>query len=73
MRIFKEGDKVKYSRDFLRSTGQITGDVPFAKGVVMDVAPMGDRQLVTIDFDLIGRMRVLNSNLVMVGQMEVER
>ncbi len=30
----KEGDRVAYSKRFLQSTGQYTGDVPHARGTV---------------------------------------
>jgi hypothetical protein len=30
----KVGDRVAYTREFCRNTGQRTGDVPFARGVV---------------------------------------
>lgn len=39
---FKVGDRVMFSRVFLRSTGQLTGSVPFAVGtvkLVMDELP----------------------------------
>lgn len=35
------GDKVAYSKKFLQSTGQLTGVVPFARGIVKEVHVYG--------------------------------
>ena len=68
---FSIGDKVKFRREFLQSTGQYTGDVPFAKGVVREVKDMSDdRQIVTVEWDLLDTGKVLNSNLVLQGSPE---
>ncbi len=45
------GDKVCYSRQFLQSTGQLTGDAPFARGVVTKIVPLGETSLAEIDWD----------------------
>jgi hypothetical protein len=45
------GDKVCYSRQFLQNTGQLTGDVPFARGVVTKIVPLGETSLAEIDWD----------------------
>lgn len=37
----KVGDKVRYSAMFLRSTGQYTGEVPFAKGTIVGFDDLG--------------------------------
>lgn len=37
----KVGDKVRYSTKFLRNTGQYTGDIPFARGIVTALEPLG--------------------------------
>ena len=47
---FEVGAKVRYSAKFLRSTGQYTGDVPFARGVITALRPMGDSTIATVDF-----------------------
>jgi hypothetical protein len=48
----KVGDKVGYSKAFLQSTGQITGDTPFARGTVVALHPLGAETLVAeIDWD----------------------
>ena len=45
------GDKVCYSRTFLQSTGQQTGDVPFARGIVTAMEPLGETKLAVIEWD----------------------
>lgn len=66
------GDTVKYKASFLRSTGQLTGDIPFAKGKVTDIKPLGDNQIATIDWgDENIPARVLTSNLSKVTQRGV--
>lgn len=73
-RKYSVKDKVKYSRDWLRSTGQVTGPVPFARGVVTDVKDLReDAQMVTVQWDDksgLGEMRVLNCNLHLIGTPE---
>ncbi len=44
------GDKVAYKASFLRSTGQYTGDIPHARGVVTEIKPFGNNELATIDW-----------------------
>jgi hypothetical protein len=44
------GDKVCYSKRFLQSTGQYTGDIPFARGVVQELIPFGETMLAVIDW-----------------------
>jgi len=48
---FAVGDKVCYSRTFLQSTGQQTGDVPFARGIVTAIEPLGETKLAVIAWD----------------------
>ena len=71
---FSIGDRVKYSRDFLRSTGQFSGPVPFAKGTVTEISEFGapGRALVSIQWDGNQELppRVLNLNLVREKQPE---
>ena len=48
----KVGDTVGYSKQFLQSTGQYTGDVPLARGKVTALHPIGsDVTLAEIDWD----------------------
>ena len=47
----KVGDRVCYSRQFLRSTGQMMGDVPFARGEVTALIPLGGMTLAAITWD----------------------
>src|SRR5262245_60042625 len=44
------GDRVCYSKKFLQSTGQYTGRVPFARGEVTAIIPLGDAQLAEVDW-----------------------
>jgi hypothetical protein len=41
MKTFEIGDKVAYSVQFLKSTGQTTGNVPFARGIIKSFKRMG--------------------------------
>lgn len=58
------GDTVGYSKAFLQSTGQHTGDVPFARGKVTALKTLGkDVTLADIDWgnpDLPTRVNVKN-------------
>jgi hypothetical protein len=45
------GDRVCYSQRFLQSTGQYTGDVPFARGIVTALKSLGSLTLAEIDWD----------------------
>lgn len=61
------GDKVCYSQSFLQSTGQYTGDTPFAQGVVTAIELVGESLLATIEWgnpDLPERVNVANLSLV---------
>lgn len=51
MKAIATGDKVCYSRTFLRSTGQMTGDVPHARGEVTAILSLGETQLACIRWD----------------------
>lgn len=73
MTVFKTGQRVAFSRSFLRSTGQIAGDVPFLRGVVESCQPIGQRQLCYIRWQGIETLQgVLSSNLVLVDRMHLE-
>jgi hypothetical protein len=78
----KPGDRVAYSRAFLRAIGCYTGPVPFARGRVRAMAPRvqrfaGDKAgpyVVTIDWaGHLGQPdKVLSSNLVRVDRIHLE-
>ena len=50
MKKLQIGDNVAYSASFLRSISCYTGDIPAARGVVTNIKPLGDRQLITVDW-----------------------
>jgi hypothetical protein len=50
-RKIEVGDQVAYSAAFLRSTGQIAGDAPHAKGEVIALIPLGSTTLAEIEWD----------------------
>jgi hypothetical protein len=64
----KVGDMVGYSKQFLQSTGQYTGDAPFARGKVIALHPLGsDTLLAEIQWDkpdLPARVNVRNLSTV---------
>ena len=63
----KVGDRVCYSRTFLQSTGQYTGDTPQGRGVVTALVPLGGTTLAEIEWnipDLPGRVNVANLSRV---------
>jgi hypothetical protein len=70
------GDKVKYSRAFLRSTGMLTGEAPFGKGTITALDSYGSKDftIATIQwdggFDLPGRVNV--KNLILVSKIHLE-
>ena len=66
------GDTVAYSRTWLQSTGQVTGDVPFARGRVKSLIPLGSLVLAEIEWntpDLPERVNVKNLSRVKDGQV----
>lgn len=65
-RLYKPGDKVRLHTQFLRDTGQVTGDGPFKRGVVDEVKPFDGnhrRQLVTVYWSHGEYQKVINTNL----------
>ena len=44
------GDQVGYSRDFLRSCELVTSVVPFARGIVTKLEPIGTGWLARVDW-----------------------
>lgn len=64
------GDKVGYSKQFLQSTGQYTGDSPFARGQVIALHSLGDITLAEIQWDKPGlRDRVNVKNLSTIREI----
>jgi hypothetical protein len=64
------GDTVAYSRQFLRNTGQYTGDAPFARGKVTGLTPLGQLLLAQVLWDcedLPGKVNVKNLSRVKDG------
>ena len=47
----KVGDKVQYTKAWLRSTGMYTGDIPRAKGIIKKIEPLGQTALAHIKWD----------------------
>ena len=63
MRKLKIGDTVRYSVPFLRSIGEITGEMPQAKGKITGFIPLGSIRLAVIDWDRNMPERVNENNL----------
>ncbi len=66
------GDTVAYSRTWLQSTGQLTGDTPFARGRVKSLISLGSLVLAEIEWDtpdLPERVNVKNLSRVKDGQV----
>jgi len=66
------GDTVAYSKQWLQSTGQLTGDAPFARGKVTGLVPLGSLMLADIEWDkpdLPTRVNVKNLSRVKSGQV----
>lgn len=63
MTDLKIGDRVCFSRAFLRNTGQITGRVPFLTGHIVSLEDLGDNLVIASihwDDDFYGRVNVKN-------------
>lgn len=61
------GARVAYSKAFLQSTGQYTGDAPHARGIVTAIVPMGGLTLASVEWDkpdLPGRVNVKNLSTI---------
>ena len=73
--IFRTGDRVQYARQWLRSTGQLAGDIPHAKGRIISLSPVSaGLDIATIEWDRPGlSARVLTSNLVRMDRIQFER
>lgn len=73
--IFKIGDRVQYARQWLRSTGQLAGDVPHATGRIISLSPVSNGlDIATIEWNRPGlSAKVLTSNLVREDRKHLER
>ena len=68
MKALQIGDNVAYSASFLRSIACYAGDMAHARGVITDIKPLGERQLVSIDWDRPDiPTKVISANLAIVG------
>jgi hypothetical protein len=67
------GDTVGYSKGFLQSTGQHTGDVPFARGKVTALHPVGTETILAeIEWDRPDMpTRVNTTNLSTIRQIQL--
>ena len=65
MTKFALGDRVAYSAAWLRSVGEIAGELPQLRGTITALKPIGQRELATIDWD--GPSKVMTCNLAHVG------
>jgi hypothetical protein len=69
-RLLEPDQRVRFSAEFCRNTGQITGDVPFRRGKVVSVETRDDYQMVDVQWDDGHRQKVLSSNLWPEGVWE---
>jgi hypothetical protein len=67
------GDTVGYSKQFLQSTGQYTGDAPFARGKVLELHSLGTETILAeIEWDKPGLpSRVNVKNLSTVKEIQL--
>jgi len=78
-RNMKVGDTVRFSSKWLRSTGQIVGEIPFMRGVIVHLGPLfSGKAVATVEFNWLNahgpnahidppqRMKALTSNLEIV-------
>lgn len=67
------GTRVAYSRNYLKSTGQITGSVPFLRGTVREVHEYNDFTIVHVKWDKEPEVCHINiKNLVEVDRIHLE-
>ena len=67
MRKFEKGDPVAYNAKWLRSIGCYTGDLPFLRGTVSGIKPLGDRELIEVNWNGGSLVHVISENLAHVG------
>ena len=51
MKKINIGDRVQYSTKFLRAVGCYTGDLPFGRGIVTELIPIGGNVLCKVDWN----------------------
>jgi hypothetical protein len=61
--MIEVGDRVRYTADWLRSTGQVVGEAGFMRGRVADFVPLASCTLAVVHWDHIEESRVLVQNL----------
>ena len=73
--LFQVGDRVQYARAWLRSTGQLAGDIPHATGRIIGLTPVSaGLDIATIEWNTPGlSAKVLTSNLVQEDRKQFER
>ena len=80
-KTFAVGDRVAYNVNWLRSTGNIVGDLPRLRGTVRAIEPFSDKQLVVIEWDNCrvqsqyyddGLGRVIAPNLTLVSRIGID-
>jgi len=68
------GDRVAYSRDWLRSVGAMTGELPFRRGWVRDVIVcMGGTVIANVEWTDGGMAMINVANLVRGDRLHLER
>jgi len=68
-----EGDRVKIARHFLKSTGCLTGDIPFWTGTVRAFAFFGGQRIANVQWDgQPGESSWLSTNLVRIQDLQFE-
>lgn len=66
----KPGDKVGYSRKWLKSIGAVTGDLPRAKGIIQEIKDLGSLKIATVKWDLPDIPERVNvKNLAKIGSV----
>jgi len=68
----KIGDKVAYSKKFLQSISEYSGDMPHGRGVITKIIPLGETKLAEIDWNLDLPRKVNTANLVLVSKIPYE-
>jgi len=64
---FKPGDKVAYSVQWLKSCQLQHSDLAHDRGIVKRLIPLGERNLVEIEWQGDSPPKVLDANLALVG------
>ena len=63
------GDRVAYSRAFLKSIGCYTGNLPFARGTIAGFKSLGETVLAEVEWSNDAPARVNVANLCKVGSV----